>query len=60
MEATLRNRLQKHPDIRRNVTDERISCATKTWQSPFFEVARVLVRLDHVAGIIENANHCVM
>ena len=28
--------------------------------SPFFELARVLVRLDHVAGIIANANHGVV
>jgi len=27
---------------------------------PFFEIARVLVRLDHVANIIVNANHGIM
>jgi hypothetical protein len=29
-------------------------------RSRFFEIARVLVRLDHVAGIIINANHSIM
>jgi len=28
--------------------------------SPLFEIARVLVRLDHVARFIVNANHSVM
>jgi hypothetical protein len=28
--------------------------------SPFFEIARVLVRLDHVASFIVNANHSMM
>jgi len=28
--------------------------------SPFFEIARVLVRLDHVASVIVNANQGVM
>jgi hypothetical protein len=28
--------------------------------SQFFEIARVLVRLDHVARFIENANHSIM
>jgi hypothetical protein len=27
--------------------------------SPFFEIARVLVGLDHVASVIENANHSI-
>ena len=27
---------------------------------PFFELARLLVRLDHVAGIIVNANHSII
>jgi len=32
------------------------------WQSllPFFEIARVLIRLDHVARFTLNANHGVM
>jgi hypothetical protein len=32
------------------------------WQarSPLFEIARVLVRLDHVARVIVNANHSIM
>jgi hypothetical protein len=43
---------------------------TKTASSPvlkrnreplrLFEIARVLVRLDHVAGIIANANHSII
>jgi hypothetical protein len=28
--------------------------------SPFFEIASVLVRLDHVASLIVNADHGVM
>ena len=28
--------------------------------SPLFEVARVLVRLDHVARFIVNANHGIV
>jgi hypothetical protein len=28
--------------------------------SPLSELARVLVRLDHVASRIVNANHCIM
>jgi hypothetical protein len=28
--------------------------------SPLFELARVLVRLDQVASVIENANHSMM
>jgi hypothetical protein len=28
--------------------------------SPLFEIARVLVRLDHVASVIVNANHGVI
>jgi hypothetical protein len=28
--------------------------------SPLFEIARVLVRLDHVARVIVNANHSIM
>jgi hypothetical protein len=29
-------------------------------KSPRFEIARVLVRFDHIARIIVNANHSVM
>ena len=29
-------------------------------RSPLFEIARVLVRLDHVASVIVNANHSIM
>jgi hypothetical protein len=28
--------------------------------SPFFEIARMIVRFDHVASGIVNANHSVM
>jgi hypothetical protein len=28
--------------------------------SPLFEIARVLVRLDHIASVIVNANHSAM
>jgi hypothetical protein len=29
-------------------------------ESTPFEIARVLVRFDHVASVIVNANHCAM
>jgi hypothetical protein len=32
----------------------------KTSTSPLFEIARVFVRLDHVASVIVNANHSVI
>ena len=28
--------------------------------SPLFECARVLVRFDHVASVVVNANHSIM
>jgi hypothetical protein len=28
--------------------------------SPLFEIARLLVRLDHVASVIVNPNHSIM
>jgi hypothetical protein len=28
--------------------------------SPLFEIARVLVRFDHVASFVVNANHSIM
>ena len=31
-----------------------------TASSPLFELARVLVRVDHVASLIVNADHSVM
>jgi hypothetical protein len=48
-----------------------ISTATKSYQgtdarcdkkeiSPLFELTRVLVRVDHVAGLIVNADHSIM
>jgi hypothetical protein len=35
---------------------------TARWQarSPFFDIARVFVRLDHVASFIVNANHGIV
>jgi len=27
---------------------------------PLFEITHVFVRLDHIASIIVNANHCIM
>jgi hypothetical protein len=32
----------------------------KNAQLPLFEIAGVLVRLDHIASFIENANHSIM
>jgi len=29
-------------------------------RSPLFEIARVLGRLDHVASVVEKANHGIM
>jgi len=31
----------------------------RTNRSPLFEIARVLVRLDHIASLIVHANHCI-
>jgi hypothetical protein len=28
--------------------------------SPFFKIACVLVRLDHVASVMVNPDHCIM
>ena len=30
------------------------------WPHPLFEIARVLVRLTHIADVIVNANHKVI
>jgi hypothetical protein len=39
----------------------RSETAQAAWQnSPLFEIALVLVRLDHVARFIVNANHGIM
>ena len=32
----------------------------KKARSPLFEIALVLVRLDHVASVIVNANHSIV
>jgi hypothetical protein len=34
-----------------------LGSATKKWTSPLFEIAFLLVRFDHVASFIVNANH---
>jgi len=39
------------------VENEDNSGAEVRSRSPFFEIARVLVRFDHVASRIVNANH---
>jgi hypothetical protein len=40
-----------------------ISTSTKSYQekklSPLFEIARVLVRFDHIARVIVNADHSI-
>jgi hypothetical protein len=33
---------------------------TERKASPFFEIARVFMRFDHVASLIVNANHSIM
>jgi hypothetical protein len=34
--------------------------AQRNYNSPLFELARVLVRFDHIARFIENANHSIV
>ena len=34
--------------------------AKKTESLRFFEIARVVVRFNHVACLIVNANHCIV
>jgi hypothetical protein len=51
--------------LERNVDHGRIICrpAIKNDSGailPCFELARVLVRLDHVTRVIVNADHCMM
>jgi hypothetical protein len=36
------------------------AAAETTLSSPLFEIARVLVRFDHGAGFIVNANYSIM
>jgi hypothetical protein len=33
---------------------------SRALNSPLFEIAPVLVRFDHVASFIVNANHCIV
>ena len=44
----------------RNVYESVVSFVPCGETSPLFELARVLVRLDHVARFIVNANHSIM
>jgi hypothetical protein len=44
-----------YPD---DITEEQTTGTRKN--APLFEIALVLVRLDHVARIIVNANHSIM
>jgi hypothetical protein len=37
-----------------------IACPFASGNSPFFEIAFVLVRLDHVASVIVNADDSIM
>jgi hypothetical protein len=45
---------------RRNVYKLAVPFMSCGKASPLFELARVLVHLDHVASVIENANHSVL
>jgi hypothetical protein len=45
---------------RRNVYKLAVAFVSCGKASPLFELARVLVRLDHVASFIVNANHCIV
>jgi hypothetical protein len=53
---------------RRNVYKVAVAYGVVAWllmqvdrdNSRLFEIARLLVRLDHVASDIVNANHCIM
>jgi hypothetical protein len=40
--------------------NETISSGTDRMASPLFEITIVLVCFDHVARVIENANHGIM
>ena len=51
----LRDAVVKHP-----LSKKKRHRATKKWTSPLLEIARVLVRLDHVSGVIVNAIHSIM
>jgi hypothetical protein len=42
------------------VTSHRVAAFCFPLNSPLFEIARVLVRFDHVASRIVNANHSIM
>ena len=39
---------------------ERIKYVMDLVLSPLFEIALVLVRLDHVASVVVDANHCAV
>jgi len=44
----------------RNKTDADSLAVAVVLTSEFAEIANVRVRLDHVASLIVNANHCIM
>jgi hypothetical protein len=46
--------------LRRSVYKIAVSVVPCGEISPLFELARVLVRLDHIARFIVNANHGIM
>jgi hypothetical protein len=39
---------------------KRYSASNRAWRSRLFELARVLVRFDHITCFIENANNGIM
>jgi len=45
---------------RRNVYKLAVPFVSCGKASPLFEIARVLVRFDHVARFVVNANHSIM
>jgi hypothetical protein len=44
----------------RDVTKEETPSEMPNMNSPLFELARVFVRVDHVARCIVNTNHSIM
>ena len=46
--------------VNRRQTRQRKAAHAAHRFSPFFEIALVLVRFNHVARFIENANHGIM
>ena len=46
--------------IIRTGESEQAEIADRAQNSPLFELARLLVRFDHVAGLVVNANHSIL